>query len=237
MSPRAPHLDDARLFGPDALPRLRAAAEEMAYLRDRDYSTVTALSAVANHHQLELRQRAALSRGVCSAAELARRRANELQPAALAGQDVCIDGFNLMISIEVALGGGVLVQGRDGCLRDVLGLRGSYRVVDETMTAIGHILRSLGELGVSRCAFCLDRGVSNSGRLRVSILDAAAAASTLPVDVELASHADALLVRKARVVSADGPVIERCRGYCNLAREIIARGVPAAHVVALFPEG
>ena len=53
----------------------------------------------------------------------------------LAGQELWIDGFNLLILIESALAGGIILIGRDGCCRDLAGLHGTYRDVAETRTA------------------------------------------------------------------------------------------------------
>lgn len=49
--------DDRRLFGPEALPRLRAAVEEVSWLLGRGYPMRLAVETVGDHHQLEARQR------------------------------------------------------------------------------------------------------------------------------------------------------------------------------------
>jgi hypothetical protein len=233
---RGPHPDDARLFSPDALPRLRRAAEEVAWLLDRGYSMATALTAVGNHHQLEQRQRVALSRGCCSEAARHARQARALRPEQLAGLQLHIDGFNLIIGLEVALGGGPLVEGRDGCLRDLAGLRGSYHLVAENETALGHVGQALTTLGVAEARFYLDAAVSNSGRLRGAILEQAAA-WPLSVDVELLAQVDPTLATLAGVVSADAVILDACRSWTNLAAWIVARNIPEARLIHLFPPG
>ena len=47
-----------------------------------------------------------------------------------------IDGFNVVASVESALGGGVLLLSRDGALRDMASVHGSYRLVEETHAAL-----------------------------------------------------------------------------------------------------
>jgi hypothetical protein len=233
---RGPHPDDARLFGPDALPRLQRAAEEVAWLLDRGYSMATALTAVGNHHQLELRQRVALSRGGCSEAARQARQARALTPEQLTGLELHIDGFNLIIALEVALGGGVLIEGRDGCLRDLAGLRGSYHLVAETETALAHVGQVLTTLSVAEARFYLDAAVSNSGRLRGVILEQAAA-WPLSVTAELLPNVDPTLAAWAGVVSADAVILDACRSWANLAAWIVARGIPEARLIHLFPPG
>ncbi|HEX2573315.1 MAG TPA: DUF434 domain-containing protein [Polyangia bacterium] len=231
---RGPHPDDARLFSPDTLPRLQRAAEEVAWLLDRGYSMATALTAVGNHHQLELRQRIALSRGCCSEAAWLARTARALAPEQLVGRELHIDGFNLIIALEVALGGGPLVQGRDGCLRDLAGLRGSYHLVAETETALAHVGRALATLGVAGARFYLDAAVSNSGRLRGVILEQATA-WPLSVTAELLPNVDPTLATLAGVVSADAVILDACQSWTNLAAWIVARHIPEARLLHLFP--
>ena len=54
---------------------------------------------------------------------------------------------NVLITLESALGGGVLLRCRDGCLRDMASLHGTYRIVDETDPALDALIDGLG----SRC--------------------------------------------------------------------------------------
>lgn len=45
----------------------------------------------------------------------------------------------MIISIEVALSGGTLVIGSDGNIRDLAGLRGTYKIIDKTEEALNLI--------------------------------------------------------------------------------------------------
>ena len=49
-------------FGLKALPKLRAAQEELCFLLDRGYDMKTASTFIGNHHLLSERQRLALAR-------------------------------------------------------------------------------------------------------------------------------------------------------------------------------
>lgn len=227
---RGPHPDDARLFAPSALARLRAAGEELSFLLSRGYPLESALGLVGNHHQLEARQRLALQRTQCGDPALAARLARRLEAGALRGRPLLVDGFNLVITLEVALSGGLLLAGREGALRDLAGLRGSYRLVQETERALALVDAALGELGPARARLLLDQPVSNSGRLRQRLL---AVVRTVPVEVELWPDPDAELVAAERVVSADGAVLDACQSWFNLAAWIVARWVPEAWLVSL----
>ena len=53
----------------------------------------------------------------------------------------------------------------DGNIRDLAGLRGTYKLIDKTDRAIDLIGQELEKLKVSKAVFYLDKPVSNSGRL------------------------------------------------------------------------
>jgi hypothetical protein len=72
---------DNRDFTGEGLENLKAAAQEMRYLLDRGYPVSVAATFIGNHRQLSVRQRAALSRAVCSAADEAARAAKRREPA------------------------------------------------------------------------------------------------------------------------------------------------------------
>jgi hypothetical protein len=220
QSHRGAHPEDPKLFAAAALPRLRAAAEQIAWLLDRGYRLETAIGFVGARHQLDARQRLALQRGCCSAAQYRRRAARELDPCDAAWRPLLLDGFNLVITLEVALSGGVLLECLDGAVRDIAGLRGSYRMVEETDVALDLVGSALGELRPSRALFLLDRPVSSSGRLCARILERAATWA-VPVGVELVPDPDAILARSHGVVTSDSAVLDRCASWLNLARRVV----------------
>jgi hypothetical protein len=221
---RGAHPEDARLFGPAALPILSGAAAELVYLLSRGYPPDPALSFVGGHHQLDARQRLALRRMVCSDEKWASRAARRLPLSQAAQGTVHIDGFNLIITLEVALSGGVLLKGRDGALRDLAGLRGSYHPVVETEEALRRLGEGLSALNAKEVQLLLDAPVSNSGRLRARVLHHAAA-WPFALEVLLLSDVDRTLAGKERVVSSDAMVLDTCASWLNLAPFLIASGL------------
>jgi hypothetical protein len=152
--------------------------------------------------------------------------------ARLAGEPVLIDGLNVVISLEVALSGGVLLHGADDTLRDIAGLRGSYHLVAETDPAIELVARTLRAAGVQHARVLIDAPVSNSGRLR-SRFEALAPRFGCGVEVELVADPDRLLSRGKNVVSSDSVVLDRAGSWVNLVREIVSEEVRDAWVVEL----
>ena len=124
---------DSIEFGAKAAEQLNAAAQELVFLMDRGYDTKSTSTFVGNHHLLSERQRMALARIVSTASAVQRRKRKELIQAP---DYLVLDGFNTIITLEVALSGSLLLEGMDGTIRDLAGLRGSYRIVDKTIQAV-----------------------------------------------------------------------------------------------------
>src|SRR5438876_10830755 len=162
---RGAHPADRELFADNQLPVLRTSVADLSWLLTRGYTMKAALKLVGDRHALTDRQRLAVSRAACSDQSKEHRAATNLPAEAVAGEELIIDGFNLIITIEAALSGGVLIHCRDGCLRDLSSVHGSYRSVNETEHAIVMIGETLDQAAVESAAWILDKPISNSGRL------------------------------------------------------------------------
>ena len=66
--------DDDKAFGLAAIPKLKAAQEELHFLLNRSYPKKSASAFVGNHHQLTVRQSLALARATASAEHIALRK-------------------------------------------------------------------------------------------------------------------------------------------------------------------
>lgn len=228
--------EDKRLFAPDQLPMLRAAASDLCWLLDRDYASRSALELVSNRYSLTARQRMALARYACSQSEVRRRSEHRLDVAALAGRELWIDGYNVLTLIESALGGGVVLLCRDDCCRDIAGIHRRYRKVNETIPALQLVGEAINKWRVSLCRWLLDKPVSNSGRLKALILETARS-NGWKMEVELAFSPDHILSQTPEIIaSSDGVILDRCAAWVNIAREVILRCVPSACLVDLSQE-
>jgi hypothetical protein len=230
---RGLHPKDEVQFGPAMLPSLRAMTADLCWLLDRGYPVQSALKLTGDRYALTARQRSAVSRSACAERVARSRQLRMVDPALLSGARLSIDGFNLLTTLEVALSGGVVLIGRDGVMRDIAGVHGSYRSVEETQPALALLARVCGELGIAHCEWLLDAPVSNSGRLCSAILELAERQS-LAWDAKVVADPDPVLIESLDIVaSADGQVIDAAARSCNLARLCIERAVPHAFVVDL----
>lgn len=230
---RGPDPEDERSFGARSLATLRQAASDLCWLLDRGYGISSATELVGDRYHLTRRQRAAVARCACSQAARERREAHSVNATALQGQELWLDGFNVLTAVETAIGGGVILIGRDGCCRDVAGIHSHYHKVEETIPALEKIGDYVAGRGVTRCQWWLDSPVDNSGRLK-AIIEEVAREASWPWAVELVMNPDRVLSSADQIVSsADHEILDRCQRWFNLSREVIASHVPEARVVDL----
>jgi hypothetical protein len=134
-----------------------------------------------------------------------------------------IDGLNVITTIEVALAGGVLLLGRDQCLRDMASYHGSYRLVHETEQAVDILVDVIESIRPSEATVYIDRPVSNSGRLAQTIRDAAKPQGAA-VQALTADGVDELLkATSAIVATSDSAILDRSDQWLNLARVAVER--------------
>lgn len=229
-SRRGPDPEDARLFSADALRVLATACDELHWLLDRGYPLAATIALVGNRRALEGRQREALRRVACAEAERAARAAKRVAWGEARGRAVDVDGFNLLITLETAFGGGTVIAGRDGATRDLAGMRGSYRVVGATGAALDAVGRAVAEARPAALRVWLDAPVSNSGRLR-ALWAERAAGWRCPVALTLVPDADAAMAGAPLAVSCDARVIDGAAAWCDLIGHVIAREGMTARVL------
>jgi len=220
---RGPHPRDAELFGDAALPALRAAASDLKWLLERGYAEPSSLKITGDRYRLVERQRTAIKRTVCMQSQTTARTSRELSADKLAGSELWIDGFNVLVTLEALLGGAVVLRGFDGCHRDMASMHGTYRKMLDTPRAIELAGNCCAALGVSHCRWLLDSPVSNSGRLK-QLMTQTAAANNWPWEIELVADPDPLLAaaHDQVVATADSMILDNCGPWFNLVGHILA---------------
>jgi hypothetical protein len=229
---RGPHQSDATLFAAEALPSLRDAVADLSWLLGRGYVDPSATKLVGDRYRLRLRQRIAVSRSAAAAEILTARLGKRQQPGALAGARLAIDAFNVLIGMETALSGGVLLRGVDGALRDLSSVHGSYRRVAVTEAALDALVSTITRWSPAAVIWFVDRPVSNSGRLAGWIRDRAP--EDMQWQVELPYDADGSVIDAGGVgCSADARVLDLAPAWADLVSEAIEAHARQAWVVDL----
>jgi len=220
---RGPHPADAKLFAPAAIANLKSALADFSLLLTKGYSERSALKLVCDRFSLTERQRLAIMRSACSDQQLMSRKQRQVKLTDLAGKPIAIDGYNVLITVEAAMSGAVIFKSRDGCLRDLASIHGTYRKVTETIPAVQLIGKFLKEHNVDNCLWLLDSPVSNSGRLK-TLIGELAQKNNWNWEIKLLISPDAELAKTDMVVaSSDSAVLDRCKSWVNLARAIIEK--------------
>ena len=228
---------DERLFAAGQLPALRTAAADLCWLLDRGYASRSALELTGNRYDLTSRQRMAVSRYACSAAEAQDRGKRRVDISELKGSELWLDGYNVLTILESALSGGIVLLCRDQCCRDIAGIHRRYRTVSETLPVLSMVGEAAAKWGIKRCRWWLDKPISNSGRLKKVILEVAGQAGW-PMEVELEYSPDHVLSHTEEIIAtSDGAVLDRCQRWINLARLMISDRIPRARLLDLSTSG
>src|SRR5215475_10653779 len=228
---RGAHPKDRRLFEAAFLPALRGSVADLSWLLSRGYPAAASLKLVGDHFALKERQRLTVARAACSDQQKESRERTRLPLESINGKDLLIDGFNIIVTTEAALSGGVLIRCRDGCIRDMSSVHGSYRSVAETEEAIRLISETLLGAKPASALWLLDQPVSNSGRLAERIRKMAAE-HNWPWSVEVVMNPDKVLRSSDQtVVTSDSDILDGVKSWINLGRILVTRRFPEARLV------
>jgi hypothetical protein len=230
---RGPHPADEKLFGPENIACLKQALADFSLLLSKGYADKSALKLVCDRFSLTERQRLAVMRSACSDEQSKDRKNREITVAEAIDQIVAVDGYNILITIEAAMSGGVIFIGRDGCYRDLASLHGTYRKVEETIPAVKLINEFLKEAKVSKVLWLLDSPVSNSGRLK-TLIQQLAGENDWNCEVRLSISPDYELIRSDLLVAtSDSAILDGCKRWLNLARAIIESKILSSWTINL----
>jgi hypothetical protein len=228
---RGQHPADEKLFSKEALPGLRQAVVDYSLLLTKGYAETSALKLVGDRFELTQRQRLAVMRCSCSDQQLANRKDKQIGISEITGQSIAVDGYNLLITIEAAMSGGLIFVGRDGCCRDLASIHGTYRKVIETIPAIELIGDFLQQAKITEALWLLDSPVSNSGRLK-TLIRKIAENHGWTWEIQLVTSPDAVLIKGDTIaVSSDSVVIDGCKKWVNLTGEIIKVKLPSSKII------
>ncbi|MCB9637604.1 MAG: DUF434 domain-containing protein [Myxococcales bacterium] len=228
---RGAHPRDDEFFAAKKLQILQEAVFDMSFLFTRSYAEASALKLVGDRYQLHQRQRLAILRSAASTEDLQLFAPKELE--LLKDQALDIDAFNLIILLESASGGGLILKGMDGCYRDLASVHGTYRMVELTSQLVRYLGKWLAQQEVAKVRWWIDQPVSNSGRLAALFREIGQEegwdweAETTPyVDREIAQA-------KGISVSTDKVIIRRCSKWSNVGRRFVDQMIPSAWIVDL----
>lgn len=95
------------------------------------------------------------------------------------------------------------------------GLRGTYRLIEQTPEAVRLIADTLEQLKIKKAVFYLDAPVSNSGRLK-SLIANEWENRDIDLDIQVINDVDRTLQEQEYVITADAIILDKCRSWFNL---------------------
>lgn len=231
---RGKNTGDDTLFGSEKqISKLKLAVEDMHYLLSREYPEKAASDLVGNRYRLKTRQIQALRGMSASVAQLQNRQLKELESSDLKGKIAYLDGFNVLILLESLLSEAYIFEGLDGCIRDLSGVHGTYKRVNQTLRAIELVASFYRTNQIHQLVWIFDKPVSNSGRIKQIILDFAEE-HHLNWDADLQYNPDKFLAESsAIVISSDALILDHCKEWFNLISYLITEESLPANLIKM----
>jgi len=202
---------------------LHEAARDFRFLLNRGYPRKAVLEIVGNRYRLCSDERHLLHRGVFSDAD-AKSRRNKIVPLdRMPNQNLAIDGYNVIITIEAGLSGRPVILGDDGFIRDISGLSGRFRKTAKTEEALSLIFKVLKKFTPLHSLFLFDAPISMSGRLAEEVRDRMEKEG-LPGEAEAVNVPEKILNGfPGLVATSDTAIIDSCARVVDLARHILGK--------------
>ncbi|HVP19534.1 MAG TPA: DUF434 domain-containing protein [Spirochaetia bacterium] len=218
------------------------ALQDYRFLREKGYPEKASLKLVGDRHRLSRVERNTLFRGVIPNEIASIRKGKLVRPDALAGLNLGIDWYNVLITVESFLRGLPLFVSDDGITRDSSATHGSYRRTALTERAFTAIMDALRTLAPRRLDAYLDSPIAFSGlmaeemRVRLSLL-------SIPFTVALEHTADyPLKCYQGVVASSDSVILDSAEKVLDLPRFVVSTSFhfnppSLAELPSSFPKG
>lgn len=180
---------------------LHHASKDLKYLLNRGYNKTSALTFVCNHYQLKQKDRHFLARAIFSDDLVTTILEKRLPIEDIRGEDVVIDGFNVLITTEAVLKNEAFLCD-DSVVRDIQGVFGKYKITETTQHALHEIFSTLTAYPPRTVTFYFDKQVSHSGDLCAHVRKKFLCETVTHVDLHLATlnritaTSDSILIQK-----------------------------------------
>lgn len=231
---RGKNTGDDTLFGSaKQLEKMKSAVQDMQYLLSRNYAEKASSELLGNHYRLKTRQIQAVRGASASETQLQNRKSKQLKISELKAKTLYLDGFNVLILLESLLSGAYIFEGTDGCFRDLSGVFGTYKRVNQTQKAIELVASFFHKSHAEKLIWIFDKPVSNSGRIKQMIMDFAIE-NNLNWNVELEFNPDKFLAENAEIlVTSDAWILDHCKSWFNLIGYLIQEENLSANVIKM----
>lgn len=229
---RGKNTGDDNLFGSERqISKLKLAVEDMQYLLTKGYAEKASSELVGNRYRLKTRQIQVLRGASASDIQIQNRQLKQLSASDLKDKTIYLDGFNVLILLESLLSEAYIFEGVDGCFRDLSGVHGTYKRVNQTLKAVELVAGFFQKNQVQKLVWVFDQPVSNSGRIKQIILDFAME-NKLSWEAELQYNPDKFLAESSEIIiSSDAWILDHCKEWFNLIEYLIEEEKRAVNLI------
>jgi len=203
--------DDACFGNPKQRQKIGEAIIDLSHLLSRGYAEKSSLLLVGNRYRLNARQQKAVQ-GMSASVEQCKFRNNStLMAEDLEGQDLIIDGFNVIILLESFLSEAYVFKGVDGFYRDLSSVHGTYKKVQQTVRVIELIAVFYLKEKLNKIHWVFDKPVSNSGRLK-QMIEEKAFENNYKWEVSLAFNPDKIIAESNQIaLTSDAWILDAAK--------------------------
>ena len=199
------------------------AAKDLRYLLERGYRRESALRLIVDKYQLSTNQKLLLYRAVYDSSTAAKHKEKIATSDRVKDSKLAIDGYNVLITVESGLRGGLLVLCDDGFIRDISAVHGKYRMTSTTEKALSTIVKAVQELKPAKTNFFFDAQVSKSGEL-ASHVRRTLRSSGLTGCAYAVERADVSTLNFGDIIAtSDSVLISKAEAVFDLAGEILKK--------------
>ena len=207
------------------------AAKDLRYLLERGYHRESALRLIVDKYQLSMKQKLLLYRAVYDSSTAAKHKEKIVSVDRAKDSKLAIDGYNVLITVESGLRGGLLVLCDDGFIRDISAVHGKYRITSMTEKALGMIVTAVQELKPAKTNFYFDAQVSKSGEL-ASYVRRTLKGSGLAGSAYAVERADVSTLNFGDIIAtSDSVLISKAEAVFDLAGEILRNNYSATILI------
>jgi len=192
------------------------AVGDIRYLLERGYPRASAITYVCNHYRLDINIRHVFGRVIYTEEMAQARKKRTIECNELAGKEIWVDGYNVLIGVESALKGEPVYLCDDGFIRDTRGVFRNYKCSDVTIRALDSILKQLSHCAPVKVEFLFDSQISKSGELAKWVGDRMGKAGLIG-NARTSRHVDYDLKHCGKLVAtSDGTIIDAVNKVVNI---------------------
>lgn len=199
---------------------LQQPAKDLKYLLDNDYNLESSLDFIVQNHQLNKKEKNFLRRYVFSEDDINEHYSKLTSIDSISGQNLVIDGYNALITVESILERRLTLECMDGILRDFSMTFSNYKFNRRTKQALGEILCLLRRYEPNHILFIYDSQISKSGELAAYTRESLEVEG-LDGNAQTNPQADNKIINLAKTtVTTDSAIIKEVRSILDLGKEI-----------------